>query len=129
LREIDRVGRSEYPGLPDPRTLRRIIRNRRLRDELIASGLFADPAWDMLLDLTAAQIEQRRVSVSSLCVASGVPSTTALRWIRVMEDNALIAREEDTIDRRRSYVTLTDRAVRAMSRYFAETGTSADWQY
>jgi len=36
----------------------------------------ADPAWDMLLDLTAARAESRAVSVSSLCIAAGVPTTT-----------------------------------------------------
>ena len=123
------MGRSEYLDLPDPGTLRRIIRNRQLRAELFTAGLFADPAWDMLLDLTAARLERRRVSVSSLCMASGVPSTTALRWIRVMEDNALIRREDDAIDRRRSYVTLTDQAISAMARYFAATGAQADSQF
>lgn len=125
----DTLARIDTSGLPDAGTLRRIIRNRQMRAEHIASDLFSDPAWDMLLDLTAARLEQRRVSVSSLCMASGVPSTTALRWIRLMEDNALISREEDPIDRRRSYVILTDRAIRAMSRYFVATSAGSGWQY
>ena len=40
----------------------------------------------MLLDLTAARAEHTRVSVTSLCIASGVPPTTALRWIGQMSD-------------------------------------------
>ncbi len=59
----------------------RIIRQRQLRARFFDGELFADPAWDMLLDLTAARVEARRVSVTSLCIASGVPPTTALRWI------------------------------------------------
>lgn len=61
------------------RFVRDIIRQRRAREQDLPANLFADPAWDILLDLTAARIEQKRVSVSSLCIAAAVPSTTALR--------------------------------------------------
>lgn len=68
----------------EPRDLRRAIRSRRLRDEFFMPGLFADPAWDMLLDLYAAELEDQPVSVSSLCIAAAVAPTTALRWIARM---------------------------------------------
>ena len=47
--------RQPRPPLPDPRLVRRIIRQRRLRDRFFDSAMFADPAWDILLDLTAAR--------------------------------------------------------------------------
>ena len=87
--------------------------------------LFGDPAWDMLLDLTAARAEHTRVSVTSLCIASGVPPTTALRWIGQMTDAGLLCRVEDETDRRRAFITLTDKAADAMARYFAELGKTA----
>ncbi|MCB2078548.1 MAG: MarR family transcriptional regulator, partial [Novosphingobium sp.] len=77
----ERLIRAPRPPLPDPRLVRRIIRQRQLRTRFFDGDLFADPAWDMLLDLTAARAEHARVSVTSLCIASGVPPTTALRWI------------------------------------------------
>ena len=49
------------PPLPDPRLIRRIIRQRQLRSRFFADELFADPVWDMLLDLTAATAEHRRI--------------------------------------------------------------------
>ncbi len=76
----------------------------------------------MLLDLTAARVEHRRVSVTSLCIASGVPATTALRWIAQMVECGLFERVEDDADKRRAFVALTDRAAEAMARYFAEIG-------
>ncbi len=82
--------------------------------------LFADPAWDMLLDLTAARAEHLRVSVTSLCIASGVPTTTALRWIKLLEQAGLVKRIEDDTDRRRAFVTLTERGADAMARFFDE---------
>ena len=119
----DRLVRAARPALPDPRLVRRIIRQRQLRARFFDGDLFADPAWDMLLDLTAARAEHTRVSVTSLCIASGVPPTTALRWIGQMVESGLFARVEDEADRRRAFIALTDRAAEAMARYFAEIGT------
>lgn len=111
--------------LPDPRLIRRIIGQRQLRARHLAGDLFADPAWDMLLDLTAARAEHTRVSVSSLCIASGVPPTTALRWISLMVNSGLFQRIEDDTDRRRAFIALTDNAANGMARYFAELGQEA----
>lgn len=118
----DRLVRAARPPLPDPRLVRRIIRQRQLRGRFFEGDLFADPAWDMLLDLTAARAEHVRVSVTSLCIASGVPPTTALRWIGQLTDVGLLQRVEDETDRRRAFITLTDKAADAMARYFAELG-------
>ena len=118
----DRLSRTTRAALPDPRLVRRIIRQRQLRARFFDGALFADPAWDILLDLTAARAEHKRVSVTSLCIASGVPPTTALRWIAQMTEAGLLARVEDESDRRRAFVALTERAAEAMARYFAELG-------
>ena len=122
----DRLVRAARPQLPDPRLVRKIIRQRQLRARFFEGDLFADPAWDMLLDLTAARAEHVRVSVTSLCIASGVPPTTALRWIGQMTDAGLLQRVDDETDRRRAFITLTDKAADAMARYFAELGSAAN---
>lgn len=113
------------PPLPDPRLVRRIIRQRQLRARFFESELFADPAWDMLLDLTPARVEHTRVSVTSLCIASGDPPTTAFRWITQMTEAGLLERVEDEAGRRRAFIALTDTASDAMARYFAEVGKEA----
>ncbi|MCK9541909.1 MAG: winged helix DNA-binding protein [Novosphingobium sp.] len=119
-RASDRLVRATRPPLPDPRLVRRIIRQRQLRARFFDGDLFADPAWDMLLDLTAARAEHTRVSVTSLCIASGVPPTTALRWIGQMTDAGLFQRVEDETDKRRAFIALTDKAADLMARYFVE---------
>ena len=116
------LSRQTWAPLPDPKLIRQIIRQRRLRSDFLGGDWFADPAWDILLDLTAAAAENKRVSVSSLCHASGVPPTTALRWISQMVDAGLLVRVDDPVDRRRSFIELSDVATRKMARYFAETG-------
>lgn len=122
-RAVPRQGAPAAPGanggsLPDPRTVRATLRQRQKRAALFGADLFADPAWDMLLDLTAATAEGGRVSVTSLCIASGVPATTALRWIGQMVDAGLFARAKDPDDARRAFITLTPRSMDAMAAYF-----------
>ena len=124
--EPDRdMRRQPRPPLPDPRLIHRIIHQRRLRSRYFEGELFADPAWDILLDLTAARAEHRRVSVTSLCIAAAVPPTTALRWIQQMTDMRVLLREADPDDRRRAFIALSDSAADAMARYFAELGKDA----
>jgi DNA-binding MarR family transcriptional regulator len=89
----------------------RLRRLRLRRNEVIGAPLFRDPAWDMLLELFAAHESGRRVSVSSLCYASGVPPTTALRQIQRLEKYDLITRSGDRFDNRRCYVEPTAKAV------------------
>lgn len=114
--------RGQRPPLPDPRLVRRMIAQRQARARYLPEVVFADPAWDMLLDLTAARAEHERVSVTSLCIASGVPATTALRWINQLEEAGLVERVADDIDRRRAFVALTDKAADAMAAYFVAMG-------
>ena len=103
-------------------TVRQVIRARRLRARYFEEELFADPAWDMLLDLMQAEIAQHRVPVSSLCIAAAVPATTALRWIKTMTDAGLFNRRADPHDGRRVFVELAPAASDAMRRYFGEVG-------
>lgn len=119
--EGDDAGHGEpWPsGATNAGAIRDIIRARRLREDLFGVGLFADPAWDILLDLMAARIEGRSVAVSSLCIAAAVPATTALRWIKQLTEAGLLCRVADPDDGRRVFIELTDRAATAMATYFA----------
>ena len=105
--------------------VRSVIRARRLRARFFTEELFADPAWDMLLDLTQAELAQHRVPVSSLCIAAAVPATTALRWIKSMTDSGLLVRRADPHDGRRVFVELSPAASGAMRAYFAELAKAA----
>src|SRR3546814_5166237 len=72
--------------------VREKIRERRWREQFLAADLFADPAWDMLLDLYAACYERRQVSVSTLCIAAAVPAPTARRRLKNLTDPRQIGR-------------------------------------
>lgn len=113
---------AKSAGFSDALTVRSMIAARRRRSRFFSSELFADPAWDILLDLFHSELEQRRTTVSSLCVAACVPATTALRWIKTLTDAGLLSRRADPFDGRRIYVELTGKASQAMQAFISETG-------
>jgi DNA-binding MarR family transcriptional regulator len=115
---------GDVPDIP-VEAVRSVIRARRLRARYFREDLFADPAWDMLLDLLQAEIAQLRVPVSSLCIAAAVPATTALRWLKNMTDEGIFVRRADPHDGRRVFVELSRHASEAMRRYFGEVAKVA----
>ena len=104
---------------------RRIYETRRRRALVFGNAeLFGEPAWDILLDLYIALANGKDVSVSSACIGSAAPPTTGLRWLGVLAEQGLIAREQDADDQRRVLVRLTDRGVETMDEFFAQISRS-----
>jgi CheY-like chemotaxis protein len=118
--DVERAVPEARPLAPgDGALVRAFIRLRRMRGQHFIPELFADPAWDILLDLTAARLEGRMVAVSSLCIAAAVPATTALRWITQMTEQAILLRRPDPADGRRVFIGLSDAAIAGMDSYLA----------
>lgn len=90
------------------------FRVRRLRSRHLPGLDLGEPAWDMLLDLAVAQYWRRETSVTSLCIAADVPSTTALRWINSMTKAGLIVRRPCLRDGRRSFLAISSDCYQAM---------------
>lgn len=106
--------------------LSRLIRERREREQCFDADLFADPAWDILLDLAHADATGATLSVTDVCVGACVPPTTALRWIGVLQERGLIERHDDPGDRRRGWLALTEAGRDAMDGYLARV--AGQWQ-
>lgn len=77
------------------------------RSKFFPAELLGEPAWYILLDLYASAGEGRAISVTSASVASGAPTTTGLRMVRMLEEKGLVSRGQVQTDRRRSDVQLT----------------------
>ncbi|MEO8453932.1 MAG: MarR family transcriptional regulator [Sphingomicrobium sp.] len=118
-RPVEAAPTLDLPPLSED-TVRSVIRARRLRGRYFPEEMFADPAWDMLLDLLQAEISQLRVPVSSLCIAAAVPATTALRWLKTLVQQGVFVRRADPHDGRRVFVELAPEASSALRGYFAE---------
>lgn len=91
---------------------------RGKRPDLDQPGLFADPAWDILLDVYLHAALNKRVSITSACIASRVPPTTALRWINTLCQDGWTARIDDSVDKRRAFIELTAMGRSRLDAYF-----------
>ncbi len=101
-------------------TARALYRERRLRARHFPGSLFAEPTWDMLLDLYIADGERRQITVKSVCIAANVPTTTALRHLRWLHEQGLVERLNHPRDARSTHVRLTAIAIVAMASYLDE---------
>ena len=129
-RQLDDVRDRLKTGDPAPtevedetilsRLVKEILRSRRRREKIFGGELFGEPAWDILLELYAAEWTQQRLSIHGACCVSAVPETTALRWIVRLEREGWVQRSDDPLDGRRKWLTLTDRASAAMRDYLKE---------
>lgn len=107
-----------------PKAVASVIRARKMRHHFLDAGLFADPAWDMMLELLHAELMNRRITVSSLCVLAEVPATTALRWINNLVKARVFMRRDDPLDGRRAFIELHSDTSSALRRFFAEADGS-----
>jgi DNA-binding MarR family transcriptional regulator len=96
---------------------RTLISQLNRRKKYLPEAVFEDPQWLMTLELFVAGEQARAVSVSSLCLSSGVPSTTALRHIRTLETKGFFERIAHPRDRRISHLRLSDGARDQLARY------------
>lgn len=92
---------------------------RRLRDATFGkdADLFGEPSWDILLDAAIMAAKGKRVSVTSACLASAAPSTTALRYISALEERGYLQSEADPLDGRRRFLHLTQKGKRVLREY------------
>jgi hypothetical protein len=84
-----------------------------------------DATWNMLAELLRARITKRRISVTSLCLASRGPVTSALRRVERLLRDGLITYTLDPKDRRRKYVELTSDGASRMQT--AVRGVAQRW--
>lgn len=123
-------------GAPPPAELRLLQWLRDVdeqRQRSLSNVLEPDATWNMLAELLRARITKRRVSVTSLCLASRAPVTSALRRIDRLLAEGLITHTLDPKDRRRKYVELTGEganrvqsAVRALAQHMPGGGPPAN---
>jgi DNA-binding MarR family transcriptional regulator len=91
---------------------------RRRREALMTArfggDIFSDPAWDIILDLYIHNSRNQDVSVTSVCAASMVPITTALRYVTVLSERGLIERSKNPKDGRSYLLRLSAAGLQAI---------------
>lgn len=99
-------------------SVQRARRLRELRRTLLGTEHFSGPAWDILLHLFESHVMQRRDTIGNVCDGTGLPATTAVRWINRLEQSRLIVVRDDHLDNRRRFAQLSAEGVDIMTKYF-----------
>ena len=100
------------------RLVREVLESRRRRERIFGDQIFGEPAWDLLLELYDAEWRQQPLSIQNACRATGMPPSTMIRWIAMLEEEGWVRAIGDPSDLVRMRVALTDRASVAMHDYF-----------
>lgn len=122
--QLQSIGNREARANADDEALYQIARatmkSRRLRARFMPRPMFGEPAWDMLLALYIVDKRGARETISKLCLSSGAPATTALRWLDYLQQHKLVARRQSSTDRRVVFIDLTNLGREAVEAYFVE---------
>ena len=95
----------------------RLYDARRVRERMINSNLFGEPAWDMLLALYCLPVRAICLSTTSLSHAANVPVATGARWQKTLLDLGLIRYGPHLRDDRQRLVGLTKKGKQLMEGY------------
>ncbi len=84
-----------------------LLKWSRLKAEFLnmGTGLFSDSCWDMCLDIYICDLKGQQITVSSVAHSSGIPMTTAMRYINVMSEEGLLEKTPNPSDNRMIFVS------------------------
>lgn len=97
--------------------VRSILRIRRDRSRIFGDGLFSDPAWDILLELLAARLGNRKLRLSELDAIA--PRSVLARWIAQLEEKGLVACELNRFRPEQFWVSLSDSCADRMIQFLS----------
>lgn len=83
-----------------------LIRFRQERAKHYPELKFADPAWDIMLDVFVAAARGKHLSVGDLAVGSDLPTSTALRWSDYLVKQGVVDNVDDPNDKRRKLMSM-----------------------
>jgi DNA-binding IclR family transcriptional regulator len=94
-----------------------ILQVRRKRGEIFGEGLFSDPAWDILLELFAAELGKRKLGLPDL--AHIAPRSTVARWVAKLEEMRLVVCDGDPLRPDDFSIALSRECSAKMSAYLS----------
>jgi DNA-binding MarR family transcriptional regulator len=99
---------------------RRLYEERQRRNLHFGSQMFGEPAWEILLILYLEDSGERQAQ-ARLVELSGASRSTGQRWVDHLVRKELAKREEHPTDRRRNFISLSDKGRHLLELYLSET--------
>lgn len=103
--------------------IRSVLLVRRARRDILGDNLFSDPAWDILLELYAAKLGGRQMSIAEVARAIETPASTTKRWVAALEERGLIASSIEPAAQD-VWIALTDEAADKVGRLADHWGSA-----
>ena len=72
-----------------------ILDFRRSRLTVLPAELFAEPAWDLLLELFLADAEGRRLTARQVCKRSNISESVMSRWLTHLSQSGFVVGDGD----------------------------------
>jgi DNA-binding transcriptional ArsR family regulator len=101
-----------------------ILAVRRGREAVFGRDLFSDPAWDVLLELYAANLAGRNMTAHDLAAAIDAPRSTIGRWIEALADRGLVTLQSNSLEPTSLSVSLSADGVSKMKRLADQWGSA-----
>lgn len=93
---------------------KRLRRQRAERARFLPGSILGEPGFDILLGLA----EFGTMSITGTIYTAGHPVTTGLRYVDLLQKAGLVTAGTDPADRRLKTISLSDKGVEALLRYF-----------
>ncbi|WP_454278420.1 hypothetical protein [Sphingomonas sp. Marseille-Q8236] len=117
---VESMVRQENETRIAPSDIGRVIRFAREGvGQFFDASLFADPAFDMLLFVFLEEEAGRPVETSACYRASGVPRTTAVRWINMLISLGMFESAPHPTDRRLALLSLSESTREGVRQWLA----------
>jgi DNA-binding MarR family transcriptional regulator len=84
---------------------------RRARSAILGEQLFSDPAWDILLELYAARLGDREVSLEDVARSIDTPESTTKRWVKALEERGLVSSKRGSAEDDGVRISLTEQGA------------------
>lgn len=106
-----------------------IAKERQMRSDHFGDReLFGEPAWDILLHIFQGHCDAQDVPIQSIALCSGLPMTSALRWLELLERKELVfayhKEDGETAKAGQIYLRLSSKGYQAMAQYVARIAQS-----
>lgn len=109
--------RNSTPHLATAKALRANIIEREKALPFLPS---CNPGWRILLEIFISEGEGKPICVTDIGYTAELAGATTLRWLRLLESEALVTRHPDETDRRRCWLTLADEGRAAVVRVLSD---------